>query len=69
MTDDPLCSSRRVFVSPELPPGKPFHYTLKAEVLRDGKPVAVAERVTVRAGEETRVTLSLPAVSSIDISL
>jgi len=54
-------SSRRVFVSPALEPGKTYHYTLKAEATRDGKPVHVEERVTVQAGRETEVTLALPA--------
>jgi uncharacterized protein (TIGR03000 family) len=54
-------SGLRVLVSPDLNPGKDYHYTLQAEVIRDGKPVRVEERVVVRAGEETLVTLSLPA--------
>jgi uncharacterized protein (TIGR03000 family) len=53
-------SGTRVFVSPSLTPGKEFHYTLKAEVVRDGKPVVMEERIAVRAGEETRVTLTEP---------
>jgi uncharacterized protein (TIGR03000 family) len=51
-------SARRVFVSPALPAGKEFHYTLKAEFARDGKPVTVNKSVTVRAGEETSVDLT-----------
>jgi uncharacterized protein (TIGR03000 family) len=47
----------RVFTSPTLPLGQEFHYTLKAEYLRDGKPVVISRDITVRAGEETRVTL------------
>jgi uncharacterized protein (TIGR03000 family) len=54
-------SDRRVFVSPDLNPGKEYHYTLKAEVLRDGKAVTVEEKITVKAGEETKVSLTLPA--------
>jgi len=53
-------SSRRVFVSPSLSPGKTYHYTLRAEAQRDGKPVRVEERVAVRAGEESKVKLTLP---------
>jgi uncharacterized protein (TIGR03000 family) len=56
-------TANRVFVSPELPAGKDFHYSLKAKVVRDGKPVEVKETITVRAGEETHVSLSLPATS------
>jgi uncharacterized protein (TIGR03000 family) len=53
-------SEHRVFVSPELNPGRDYHYTLRAEIMRDGKPVTVARKVAVRAGEETQVTLILP---------
>jgi uncharacterized protein (TIGR03000 family) len=51
-------SSTRVFVSPALTLGQDFHYNLKAEVVRDGKPVVMEQRITVRAGQETRVTLA-----------
>jgi uncharacterized protein (TIGR03000 family) len=50
-------SSRRIFTSPALPMGREFHYTLKAEYSRDGKPVAVAKEIVVRGGEETRVSM------------
>jgi uncharacterized protein (TIGR03000 family) len=58
-------SSTRVFVSPDLPTDREFHYTLKAKVMRDGKPVVVQETVAVKAGQETRVTLQLPATTSV----
>jgi uncharacterized protein (TIGR03000 family) len=50
-------SSERTFVSPELKPGIVYNYTLKLEVVRDGKPVQSEQTVTVRAGETTRVNL------------
>jgi uncharacterized protein (TIGR03000 family) len=50
-------SERRVFVSPELNPGQEYHYTLKAEWVRDGKPVVVSKQITVSAGNETAVTI------------
>jgi uncharacterized protein (TIGR03000 family) len=53
-------SDQRLFVSPTLPPGQEFYYTLKAEVMVNGKPVVVSEVVTVRSGEETKVTLAAP---------
>ena len=53
-------SDQRVFVSPSLPTGQEFHYTLKAEIVVNGKTEIVSEVVTVRAGEETRITLSAP---------
>jgi uncharacterized protein (TIGR03000 family) len=55
--------SSRVFTSPELQPGREYHYTLKAEVVRDGKPVVVEQTVAVKAGQPTPVTLTLPASS------
>ena len=45
--------SSRVFVSPTLNPGQEYHYTLKAEIVRDGKPVTVEQVIAVRAGETT----------------
>ncbi|HXG08360.1 MAG TPA: TIGR03000 domain-containing protein [Gemmataceae bacterium] len=56
-------SSTRVLVSPVLEPGRDFHYTLKGEIIRDGRPVVATQRITVRAGEETRVTLEFPEAS------
>jgi uncharacterized protein (TIGR03000 family) len=51
----------RAFQSPTLSPGKDYHYTLKAEVVRDGKPVQVERVVDVKAGQITQVTLTLPS--------
>jgi uncharacterized protein (TIGR03000 family) len=56
-------SSLRVFTSPVLPLGRDFHYTLKAELTRDGKAVTLSKDVTVRAGEESRVNLNEGAAS------
>jgi uncharacterized protein (TIGR03000 family) len=56
-------SNQRRFSSPPLDLGKDFHYTLKAEMVRDGEKVVTSQRVTVRAGEETRVTLEFPAAT------
>jgi uncharacterized protein (TIGR03000 family) len=50
-------ASTRVFTSPVLPAGREFHYTLKAQIVRDGKSVVVSKEVTVRAGETTHATL------------
>ncbi|HTU23483.1 MAG TPA: TIGR03000 domain-containing protein [Gemmataceae bacterium] len=54
--------SSRVFQSPTLNPGKEYHYTLKAEIVRDGKPVKAEQVVTVTAGETTPVKLTMPPV-------
>jgi uncharacterized protein (TIGR03000 family) len=51
-------SSQRSFQSPALEPGKDYYYTLKAEVVRDGKTLTATARVSVRPGAEARVDLS-----------
>ena len=48
-------SDRRTLISPPLFNGKEYYYTLKAEVIRDGKPISETRRVTVRAGRESEV--------------
>ena len=50
-------STRRVFVSPTLPAGREFTYSLKAEFVKNGKPVVVNQDVIVRAGAEITVTM------------
>jgi uncharacterized protein (TIGR03000 family) len=56
-------SATRVFQTPELEPGQTFHYTFQAQVERDGKVQSETRRVEVRAGEQTRVSMTLPATS------
>lgn len=56
-------STPRVLVSPALEPGKEFSYTLKGEIIRDGKPVVATQKITVRAGQETRITLQFPTAT------
>jgi uncharacterized protein (TIGR03000 family) len=51
----------RTFISPPLQPGKEYQYTLRAEVMRDGKKVERTRDVTVRAGQQSEVTIDLPA--------
>jgi uncharacterized protein (TIGR03000 family) len=53
-------SAQRTFQSPALEPDRPYFYTLKAEVMRAGKPVVMEERVQVRAGQRTEVTMTMP---------
>lgn len=53
--------SSRVFQSPTLNPGREYHYTLLAEVVRDGKTVKAEQVVTIKPGEITPVKLTLPA--------
>ena len=57
-------SARRVFISPPLQRGQEYAYTLRAEVRgQDGQLVATEQRVTVRAGQETSITLQMPAAA------
>jgi uncharacterized protein (TIGR03000 family) len=56
-------SATRTFVTPPLQPGREFHYTLKAEGRRGTEPVTATRDVSVRAGQETRVTLDFSAAS------
>jgi uncharacterized protein (TIGR03000 family) len=52
-------SALRTFVTPPLTPGKEYHYTLKAEMMKDGEKHTVTERVPVRAGGDSTVSLDL----------
>jgi uncharacterized protein (TIGR03000 family) len=48
-------SDQRTLISPSLKPGEEYHYTLKAEIQRDGKPMSETKRVVVQAGREVNV--------------
>ncbi len=54
-------SAQRVFVTPSLEQGKEYEYTLKAEVVRDGKSRVATAKVTIRPGETSQVELKIPA--------
>lgn len=53
-------SANRWFVTPPLADGK-YAYTVKAEFVRDGMTITVEKQVWVRAGQETNVSLNVPA--------
>jgi uncharacterized protein (TIGR03000 family) len=53
-------TSTRRFHTPPLPAGNDFHYTLRAEMERDGKTIRTSKEVTVRAGKTAEVTLAFP---------
>jgi len=53
-------SDSRTFETPALEQGKDYHYTLKAEIVRDGKVQTVVRQVTVRAGQASQVSLDIP---------
>jgi uncharacterized protein (TIGR03000 family) len=50
-----------VFVTPALELGKEYEYTLKAQVVREGKPQIATAKVTIRPGETSQVELKVPA--------
>jgi len=54
-----------VFVSPSLDPGRDYHYTLKAEVVRNGRPVVISKDVAVKAGKETLVDLNATELAGV----
>ena len=56
-------SATRVFATPVLDRGNEYFYTLTAEIARDGQTVTTTKKVTVRAGEETRVSLEFPVAT------
>jgi len=53
-------AATRRFQTPPLPAGQDYHYTLRAEIDRDGQRVSTSKTVTVRAGRPTEVTLAFP---------
>jgi uncharacterized protein (TIGR03000 family) len=58
-------SATRRFTTPPLPTGRDFSYALEATVVVDGKTQVISKQVMVRAGEETRATLSLPVTAAL----
>ncbi len=48
-------SERRTLVTPAIETGADFVYTLRAEIVRDGRTVVETQLVTVRGGETTNV--------------
>ncbi len=46
--------SVRNFTTPVLEPGQVYYYELRAEMVRDGKPVTETKRVLIRAGDVVR---------------
>ncbi len=51
----------RTFVTPQIQPGYVYTYTLKADIVRDGKVEQVTKKVSVTAGQELKVSLTVPA--------
>ena len=58
----PLTSGERTFTTPPLEAGRAYYYTLKAEVVRDGRTQRTSRRIDVEAGKELTVEFKdLPA--------
>jgi uncharacterized protein (TIGR03000 family) len=53
---------KQTFLTPKLDRGKKFFYTVKAELLRDGRKVTESQRVSVQAGSS--VTVDFTAATS-----
>jgi len=58
-------SASRTLTSPVLDAGQEYVYSLKAEIVRDGKTVTTSKDITVRAGDEVNVALDFPVVVAL----
>lgn len=56
-------SAQRVFQTPALKTGYEYYYTLKAQVVVDGKAETMTQRVAVRPGETITVQMEVPATT------
>jgi len=54
----------RTFVSPPLPNGE-YHYTVRAELMQDGRRITTGKQVTVHAGQSSALTLDLSAFTPL----
>ena len=58
-----LTSNTRSFETPRLQPGREYAYTLKAEVVRDGRTRSESRQVVFQAGKQVQVEFKLAAES------
>lgn len=54
-------SGRQTFTTPKLEKGRSYFYTVKAEIVRDGKPVTETRRIDVEAGKDVTVDFTVNA--------
>jgi uncharacterized protein (TIGR03000 family) len=56
--DQPMktTSGTRTFNTPELEKGQTYYYMVRAEIIRDGKPISETRRLIIRPGEEARAS-------------
>jgi uncharacterized protein (TIGR03000 family) len=58
--------ARRSFTTPDLKKGERYYYEVRAEVVRDGKPVSETKRVIVQAGKKVNADFrSLGTVATV----
>jgi uncharacterized protein (TIGR03000 family) len=59
-------TARRTLVTPALERGSTYFYTLRVEVVRDGRPIHQEREISVRPGETTQVpfVFSTPGIAS-----
>lgn len=58
-----LTAATRTVVTPALEPDEDFYYTLRAEIVRDGKTIRKDQQVLLRAGKVSRVDFRELAVA------
>jgi uncharacterized protein (TIGR03000 family) len=62
-------SATRSFVTPELTGAKEYVYTFNAEITRDGQTLTATEKVTVRAGQESRVSIPTDKFAAVTVAV
>lgn len=53
---------KQTFTTPKLEKGKSYFYTVKAELVRDGKPVTETRRIDVTAGKDVTIDFTSTAL-------
>jgi uncharacterized protein (TIGR03000 family) len=61
----PSSSSTRKYVSKPLAPGQKYSFALQAKIAHEDWTMTTKKRVTVRAGEERKVTVKFPALKEV----
>ena len=59
-------ASSRTFQTPTLENGRTYYYTVKADVVRNGKTVSDSKRVTLEAGKDVTVEFKEPSVATAE---
>jgi uncharacterized protein (TIGR03000 family) len=57
-------AGKQTFQTPKLEKGKSYFYTVKAEVVRNGKPVTETRRIDVTAGKTVTVDFTNPTLTA-----